>query len=107
MPAMTPDSRPEITHESHAARFVARTPEGLALCSYRREPGPLGEVLVLHHTEVPAALEGRGLASALVAAALAWARQEGLRVRPVCSYVAAYMRRHPDTLDLLADAPAR
>ena len=104
MSAMTPNSRPEIHHEAGAARFVVRTPEGLALCSYRREPGVAGEVLVLHHTEVPVALEGRGLAAALVAAALAWARQEGLRVRPVCSYVAAYMRRHPETLDLLADA---
>ena len=33
--------------------------------------------------------------------ALAWARQEGLRVRPTCSYVAAYMQRHPETQDLL------
>ncbi len=34
--------------------------------------------------------------------ALAHARREGLRVRPDCSYVAAYMQRHPQTLDLLA-----
>jgi len=57
---------------------------------------------VLHHTGVPRALEGRGIAAALVAAALAHARSQGLRVRPVCSYVQVYMRRHPDTLDLLA-----
>jgi predicted GNAT family acetyltransferase len=30
-----------------------------------------------------------------------YARRQGLRVRPSCSYVRAYMRRHPDTLDLL------
>lgn len=94
---MSPDSRPEVLHEPEAARFVIRTPQGLAECSYRRE----GAVLVLPHTEVPPALEGRGLAGALVAATLAWARSEGLRVRPVCSYVAAYMRRHPETQDLL------
>ena len=34
-------------------------------------------------------------------AALAHARAQGLRVRPVCSYVQVYMRRHPDTQDLL------
>ena len=67
------------------------------MCCYRRD-GPL---LVLHHTEVPAALQGQGLAAQLVAAALAWAREQGLRVRPSCSYVAAYMRRHPETRDLL------
>jgi len=36
-----------------------------------------------------------------VAAALAHARTAGLRVRPACSYVARYMQRHRDTLDLL------
>ena len=65
--------------------------------SYRR----LGDVLVLHHTEVPRALQGQGLAAELVQAVLDWARTAGLRVRPTCSYVAAYMRRHPETQDLL------
>ncbi len=94
---MPPDSRPQVQHQPEASRFVVNTPQGLALCSYRRE----GDVLVLPHTLVPPALEGRGIAAALVKAALAWARQEGLRVRPTCSYVAAYMQRHPETQDLL------
>jgi len=47
------------------------------------------------------ALQGQGVAADLVHAALAFARSQGLRVRPSCSYVAAYMRRHPETLDLL------
>ena len=102
---MTPDSKPDpalaVQHQPEALRFVVQTPQGLALCSYRREHDTEGDVLVLHHTAVPAALEGRGIAAALVAAALAWARGEGLRVRPLCSYVAAYMRRHPETQDLL------
>ena len=95
------DATPEVQHQPEAQRFVVQTPQGLALCSYRRDAEAQGDVLVMHHTTVPAALEGRGIAAALVAAALAWARSEGLRVRPVCSYVAAYMRRHPETLDLL------
>ena len=52
-------------------------------------------VMSIDHTHVPAPLEGRGIAAALVAATLAHARAQGLRVRPVCSYVAAYMRRRP------------
>ena len=36
-----------------------------------------------------------------IALALAHARSAGLRVRPSCSYVAAYMHRHRETLDLL------
>ncbi len=92
-----PDSQPAVEHQAAAQRFAVSTPQGIALCSYRRE----GNMLVLPHTEVPPALEGRGIAAALVAAALAWARSEGMKVRPSCSYVAAYMRRHPETQDLL------
>jgi uncharacterized protein len=41
------------------------------------------------------------VAARLVKAALDWAREQQLRVRPSCSYVATYMRRHPETQDLL------
>ena len=90
-----------VTHHPQASRFEAHTAAGLALCSYRR----WGDVLDLHHTEVPPALQGQGMAAALVAATLAWARAEGLRVRPTCNYVASYMRRHPQSQDLLDAKP--
>ncbi len=80
---------------------MAEIDGALALCAYRRD----GDTLVLHHTEVPPALQGRGLAAALVQAALDWARAEQLVVRPTCSYVAAYLRRHPGQQDLLRPRP--
>jgi uncharacterized protein len=86
-----------VTHNAEASRFEARPDGLLAICSYRRQ----GDTLVLHHTEVPPQLQGRGVAGELVQGALDWAREHGLRVRPTCSYVAAYMRRHPETHDLL------
>ena len=93
-----------VTHNPAASRFEARPGGHLAECSYQRQ----GDLLVLNHTEVPRALQGQGVAAALVAAALAWAREQGLQVRPVCSYVAAYMQRHPETQDLLQPrGPAR
>jgi len=55
------------------------------------------------NTEVPPALEGRGIAGAMVKAALAHCAGRGLRVEPACSYVRAYMKRHPDTHDLLVE----
>lgn len=64
-------------------------------------------MLVVHHTEVPPALRGHGLAGELVQAVLDWARAQGLRVRPTCSYVAAYMQRHAETQDLLENKPQR
>ena len=87
---------PAIVHESDGSRFVARVQGHLAVCDYRRE----GRVLHMTHTGVPSALQGQGLAAALVAAALGWARDQGLQVNPLCSYVAAYMNRHPETQDL-------
>lgn len=87
-----------IEHNPAAGRFEARLDEALAVCDYRLD----GSVATLHHTEVPAALQGRGIAADLVAAALAWVRAEGYTVRPSCSYVSSYMQRHPETADLLA-----
>jgi predicted GNAT family acetyltransferase len=86
-----------VTHRPELQRFEVDLDGHLALCSYR----VVGQTVVLHHTEVPPAHGGRGIAAGLVQAALAWAREQGLKVQPRCSYVAAYMQRHPDTLDLL------
>jgi len=88
----------DIVHNADAHRFEAQVDGGFARCDYRR----VGNVLQLHHTEVPVALEGRGIAGQLVAAALEYAKANGLRVAPYCSYVRSYMRRHPETQLLLA-----
>ncbi|MEO8312366.1 MAG: GNAT family N-acetyltransferase [Caldimonas sp.] len=57
-----------------------------------------GKVLTIVHTEVDPALEGRGLAGALVRAAVDHARTNGLRVKPTCAYAASYMQRHPELM---------
>jgi uncharacterized protein len=93
MPA-TPIS---VIHNESAARFEATVDGLLCVASYRRSPG----LVDFNHTGVPRALEGRGIAAALVAEALAWAAAEGLKVRPSCSYVRVYMQRHPQTLQLM------
>lgn len=87
-----------ITHNAAASRFETIVDGHLCVADYQLDDG----VMTMTHTLVPPALEGRGIAAALVAAALAHARTAGLRVRPACSYVARYMQRHRDTLDLLA-----
>jgi len=51
---------------------------------------------------VPRVLEGRGIGSKLVRATLDQVRSEGLKVVPRCSFVRAYMERHPEYADLLA-----
>lgn len=70
--------------------------------AYRREPG----VVVLIHTDVDPAFEGQGLGSRLVAGALADLRSRGLKLVPLCPFVAAYLRRHPEHQDLVVRDPA-
>lgn len=93
-----PTAATGVTHNPGASRFEARIAGGLGVCAYRLQDG----VLLLTHTEVPPQAQGQGHAAALVKATLDWAREQGHRVRPLCSYVAAYMRRHPETQDLIA-----
>ncbi|HYN61596.1 MAG TPA: GNAT family N-acetyltransferase [Rubrivivax sp.] len=87
----------QIHHDTARSSFEASVEGGLAECVYRLGAG----VMNIVHTQVPPLAEGRGIAAALVRAALAHAREHGHRVRPSCSYVRSYMRRHPDTHDLL------
>jgi predicted GNAT family acetyltransferase len=87
-----------VQHDNAASRFATEVDGRLCVADYRLS----GAVMTMTHTFVPPQLEGRGIAAALVAQALAYARSEGLQVRPACSYVARYMQRHPETLDLLA-----
>jgi predicted GNAT family acetyltransferase len=89
----------EITRNREASRFETTIDGHLCVCQYRL----YGRLMMMTHTGVPHAIRGRGIAAELVRAALAFARDEGLKVRPDCSYVEAYMRRHPDTLDLLVE----
>ena len=49
-----------------------------------------------YHTEVPPELEGRGIASEMAKFALEYARDQGLGVVPLCPFVEAYIRRHPE-----------
>lgn len=79
-------------------RFELDQDSETAIAAYRLDGG----VITFTHTIVPPALEGHGVASRLIAHALEEARARGLKVRAECSFVAAYMQRHPETRDLLA-----
>ena len=78
-------------------RFELQTEAGLALANYRRDD----MTITITHTEVPRAVEGRGIGSKLVKGMLDRIRQEGRKVVPRCSFVAAYIGRHPEYRDLV------
>jgi uncharacterized protein len=61
------------------------------------------DVITITHTEIAPEHEGQGLAGQLVAYALDASRDAGLKVRPLCPYVAKYISRNPEYADLLAE----
>ena len=88
-----------VRHNAAANRFEAEVDGRTCFASYHLVEG----VMRIHHTEVPADLEGRGIASRIVHEALAYAESHGLDVEPWCSFVRSYMRRHPETQRLLPE----
>jgi uncharacterized protein len=57
--------------------------------------------IVLLHTEVPQALAGRGVGTALIHAVLEEARIRRVGVVPQCEFAADYIHRHPEFSDLV------
>lgn len=53
------------------------------------------------HTEVPKALEGKGIASALAAYAFNYAREINKKVMVYCPFVGVYLKRHPELRELV------
>jgi predicted GNAT family acetyltransferase len=82
--------------ERHRFEFDA---EGyIAFSDYKRADG----VLTIMHTEVPAALNGKGIGSKLVRGLLELVRAQGVKVKPLCPFVKTYIDKHPEYADLLA-----
>jgi predicted GNAT family acetyltransferase len=75
-----PEHRFEVTVDGVRAELL-----------YRRANGRL----VLLHTEVPPALEGRGLGGTLVRAAVDTASREDLTLVPRCPFARGWLERHP------------
>ena len=61
-----------------------------------------GDRLYIDHVESPPALRGSGAAGRLMAALAADAREQGLRITPICGYAAAWLQRSHEFRDLLA-----
>jgi predicted GNAT family acetyltransferase len=81
-----------VRHNEAASRYELDTPNGLAIAAYRQQ----GDSRVFTHTEVPPADEGQGLGAELVRAALDDTKVHGFKIVPACSFVMAYVRRHPE-----------
>ena len=79
-------------------RFEIDAEGHVAFSQYKRAGG----VIDIMHTEVPPALNGKGIGSRLVRGLLDLVRAEGAKVRPLCPFVRSYVDTHPEYADLLA-----
>ena len=90
----------ELVHvaQEHRYRYLVDG-EMVGVADYHDVPG----ARVVTHTEIDPAREGQGLGGAMVQAVLADIAAAGLHVVPLCSFVAAFIRRHPEHAHLLGD----
>ena len=95
-----PAVRISYEDQGHKGRFVARIDglEGEGELTISK----VSDVLVIaDHTLVPDTLRGTGAASALVEALIADARAKGYRIVPLCPFVLAQSRKHPEWADVI------
>ncbi|WP_428681563.1 GNAT family N-acetyltransferase [Reyranella sp.] len=81
-----------VTHNAAQQRYELLVDHGLAIAAYREQ----GKSRVFTHTEVPPEDVGKGIGARIVKAALEDTRQQGFKIVPACSFVVAYVRRHPE-----------
>jgi predicted GNAT family acetyltransferase/glutaredoxin len=83
----------EVTHNEAGKRYVAKLGDReIGHAAYHRRENRIA----FTHTEIDSACEGRGFGTKLVAEAVADAQRQGLQIVPLCPFVAAYLRRHPE-----------
>ncbi|MBI1281259.1 MAG: N-acetyltransferase [Anaerolineaceae bacterium] len=82
----------EVVHNPAQKRFEIQLGDQIAMVKY-----VLGSSeIIFTHTEVPEEFEGHGIASKMAKTAVEYAKAQGLRIRPICPYIAAYIKRHPE-----------
>jgi predicted GNAT family acetyltransferase len=84
---------PRVVRNQDQHRYEAWSGDTLAgIADYREH----GDRTVFTHTEVESAFEGKGIARALAAGALDDTVRRGRVIVPLCPYIAAYLRKHPE-----------
>ena len=98
MTSNTKNDPSAVTHNVVLRRFELQTEGHAAFAHYI----PESDNVVFDHTFVPTPLRGKGVGTRLVRAALDEARQRHWKIVPRCSFVAAFIERHPQYGALVA-----
>ena len=82
-----------VTNNEAESRYEVHVDGALAgFLEYRT----IGDVIALVHTEVDEAYAGQGLGGQLAKFALDDAQARGVKVSPLCPFVAKYIDKHPE-----------
>ena len=87
----------ELVHNEEACQYEYHIDGYLARVVYKEKNG----VLHLTNTFVPKELGGRGIAGALVKDVMDDIEKRTLKMKPGCSYIVAYVEKHPECKKLL------
>ena len=79
-------------HLPERQRFEIDLGGGVAEIDYKIS----GDTITMVHTGVPPAYQGQGIAVIITEFALDWAKANGYKVNPLCSYIRTYIQRHPE-----------
>jgi uncharacterized protein len=86
----------QVTHNPDEKRFETVIDGKLSKLDYIQD----GRNFVITHVGVHPELRGGGVAGKIVQTGLEYAREHSFRVIPMCSYAAAYIRKHPEYAEL-------
>jgi len=86
----------EVTHNESNHTFEVWIDGHLSKLDYIQD----GKNFVITHVGVYPELRNQGIAAKIVKIGLEYAKQNSLRVVPMCSYAAAYIRRNPQYIEL-------
>ena len=89
----------DVTDNVAEHRYELRVGDVVAFLTYSDRRGGARRLV---HTEVPPALEGKGIGGRLVKAVLDDAEARGLRIVPLCPFVRSYLARHPEYAKLIS-----
>jgi predicted GNAT family acetyltransferase len=92
------DASVQVQRNEGEEQFETQVGGETAVLTYAEQHGKL----YLLHTQVPEAMEGHGVGGALVRAAMDFAAEKGVKVVPFCPFARAWLQRHPQYEEMVA-----
>lgn len=86
------ETKPTITNNKKQMQFEIREDDDIAFLAYRFQ----NDALDLTHTEVPKSMAGKGIGTALAEYAFEYAKEHQHKVIVHCTFISAYVKKHPE-----------